>query len=177
MNQMRVLSMGFGVFCLAIVNLAPAQDQVGKEQLAAFEKEIKEHPGEALAIARRAVGILGSDEKKLYSLAAQEQQKILPSLGLAQLIELAEVLEKKLDDAQGGRRVRTDWLQQRGLGLSPPEVRQLLGPPQRIAYQLIYRQQIEQWAYDGSPKIWAVFIYTDNHVQRLQRVLSARLDK
>jgi hypothetical protein len=170
-----VLPAGF-VAIISLIGVQAGTDEKS-DRLAAIEKEIKEHPGEALAIARRAVGVLGSDEKKLYSLAAQEQQKILASLGLGQVTELAEVLEKKLDDPQGGRRVRIARLQQRGLGLSPPEVRQLLGPPQRIAYQLIYRQQIEQWAYEGSLKIWAIFIYTDSHVQRLQKVVSAPLGK
>jgi len=170
-----LLPAGF-VAIISLLGVQAGPDEKS-ERLTAFEKEMKDRPGEALAIARRAVGVLGSDEKRLYGLAVQEQQKILPTLGLAQVTELAEVLEKKLDDPQGGRRIRIVWLQQRGRGLSPSEVRLLLGPPQRIAYQLIYRQQIEQWAYEASPKLWAVFIYTDNHVQRLQKVHSAPLDK
>ena len=34
-------------------------------------------------------------------------------------------------------------------GMPQPEVRELLGPPKRIARQILYRRYLEQWVYDG----------------------------
>jgi hypothetical protein len=34
-------------------------------------------------------------------------------------------------------------------GMTPDEVRQLLGPPQRIARQILYHRYLEQWVYDA----------------------------
>jgi hypothetical protein len=34
-------------------------------------------------------------------------------------------------------------------GLTQPEVRRLLGPPRRMARQILYRRYLEQWVYDG----------------------------
>jgi hypothetical protein len=149
------------------------QDQGGAEPLAAFEKEIVDHPLEALAIARRAAGVFGKEETRLYRLAAQQQEKILPSLGLGQVTELAEVLEKKLVDPQTSWQVRIAWLQQRGLGLSPSEVHQLLGSPRSFSLQMLYRRQIEKWVYDQPGRLWLTFIYTNAHTGRLQHVRSA----
>jgi hypothetical protein len=33
--------------------------------------------------------------------------------------------------------------------MTPEEVRTLLGPPRRIARQLLYQRYLEQWAYDA----------------------------
>lgn len=34
-------------------------------------------------------------------------------------------------------------------GTSQAEVRRLLGPPKRVARQILYRRYLEQWVYDG----------------------------
>jgi len=34
-------------------------------------------------------------------------------------------------------------------GLSPDQVRDLLGPPQRVARQILYQRYLEQWVYDA----------------------------
>src|SRR5947208_3260695 len=34
-------------------------------------------------------------------------------------------------------------------GMIAAEVRRLLGPPKRIARQILYRRSIEQWIYEG----------------------------
>lgn len=33
--------------------------------------------------------------------------------------------------------------------MSQAQVRRLLGPPQRVARQILYRRYLEQWVYDG----------------------------
>jgi hypothetical protein len=42
-------------------------------------------------------------------------------------------------------------------GMRPAEVRQLLGPPVRIARQALYRRHIEQWVYENPQAIRVVF--------------------
>jgi hypothetical protein len=166
-----------GIISLVVPEERPSQSQVGAEPLASFEREIMDHPAEGLATARRAVGVLGKEENRLYRLAAKQQEKILLSLGLGQVTELAEVLEKKLDDPQASRRVRIGWLEQRGLGLSPPEVRRLLGSPRHFAVQILYRRQIERWSYDQPATLWLTFICTDGQTVRLQHVHSLSSEK
>jgi hypothetical protein len=34
-------------------------------------------------------------------------------------------------------------------GLSPEQVRNQLGPPQRVARQILYKRYLEQWVFDG----------------------------
>ena len=33
-------------------------------------------------------------------------------------------------------------------GMTPAEVRQMLGPPARVARQILFRRHLEQWVYD-----------------------------
>ena len=33
-------------------------------------------------------------------------------------------------------------------GMTPAEVRQILGPPARVARQILFRRHLEQWVYD-----------------------------
>jgi hypothetical protein len=54
-----------------------------------------------------------------------------------------------LDRAGNVRRVRP--------GMTPAEVRRLLGPPDRIARQILYRRYLEQWIYDDPPALRIVF--------------------
>jgi hypothetical protein len=39
--------------------------------------------------------------------------------------------------------------------MSPDEVREVLGPPRRVARQLLYHRYLEQWLYEapGSPRL------------------------
>jgi hypothetical protein len=39
--------------------------------------------------------------------------------------------------------------------MTPADVRQLLGPPHRVARQILYHRYLEQWVYDtpGTPQI------------------------
>ncbi len=148
-----------------------------KKELAAFEKEMVDRPGEALSIARRAATIYVNDEKQLYALAVKHQEKHLAELSLAQAIELAETFEKKLDDPQSGRGVRISWLLSRGPGLHPDEVRCLLGSPLKISFQIVYRRQLEQWTYEQPAPAWLTFSCTKGQVPRLQTVQSAFREK
>lgn len=36
-------------------------------------------------------------------------------------------------------------------GQTPTEVRALVGPPSRIARQILFRRHLEQWVYDDPP--------------------------
>ncbi|SRR6266849_38873 len=167
---------GLRIVPLVVLNLGagPAQGPVAAETLAAYEKEMAEHPQEALAIARRAVRTFGKDEKRLYALAVQLQEKNLPFLGLGQVTELAETVEKKLEDRAASNRIRVFWLQQRGLGLSTQEVRQLLCPSPHASSQILYRRQIEQWSYDLPASLSLIFLCTKGQIPHLQTVHSPK---
>ncbi len=65
--------------------------------------------------------------------------------GLLTLLVLAAVIPLAGD----GRRGRAAELEKLRPGLSQAEVRQLLGPPQHVARQILYRRYLEQWLYDG----------------------------
>jgi hypothetical protein len=148
-----------------------------KKGLAALEKDMAERPQEAVSIARRASASFADDEKQLYSWAVKRQEKILVELSLAQGIELAEVFEKKLDDAQAGRRVRLNWIKDHAPGLTPDEVRRLLGSPQRNSFQIVYRRQVEQWIYEQPVPISLTFSCTKGQIPRLQAVHSVVPEK
>jgi hypothetical protein len=42
-------------------------------------------------------------------------------------------------------------------GMTPTEVRQLLGPPARVARQILFRRHLEQWIYDQPETIRVEF--------------------
>jgi hypothetical protein len=167
---------GLRIFPLIAICLGAeaTQGQVAAETLAAYEKEMAQHPQEALAIARRAVKMFVKEEKRLYALAVQLQEKNLPFLGLGQVTELAETMEKKLEDRAASNRIRVSWLQQRGLGLNTQEVRQLLGSPAHVSSQILYRRQIEQWSYDLPASLSLIFLCTKGQIPHLQTVHSPK---
>jgi hypothetical protein len=144
-----------------------------KKELAAYEKEMAERPLEALSIARRASALFTDEEKHLYGLAVKQQEKHLPELSLSQAIELAEALEKKLQDTASAYHVRQSWLVARGVGLSQEDVRRLLGLPQKISFQILYGRQLEQWNYERPNRLWLTFACTKNHMPTLQTVRSS----
>jgi hypothetical protein len=43
------------------------------------------------------------------------------------------------------------------IGMSPAEVRKLVGPPTHVARQILYRRYLEQWIYDDDPATWIEF--------------------
>ncbi len=145
-----------------------------KKDLAVYEKEMAERPLEAMSIARRATVPFPDDEKQLFKLAANQLEKRLSELSLAQALELAEVLEKKLEDSQAGRRIRFNWIQARSPGLSQEEVRRLLGSPQRNSFQVVYFRQIEQWIYDQPVPAKLTFSCTKGQSPRLDVVHSSK---
>ena len=134
-----------------------------KKELAAFEKEMAERPLEAVGIARRASALL----------AVKEQEKHLPELSLAQAIELADVSEKKLLNPAMANHIRQTWLAAHGFGLSPEDVRRLVGLPQRISFQVLYGRQVEQWTYERPNQLWLTFTCTKDHTPVLQNVRSS----
>jgi hypothetical protein len=162
-------SASFGILILACLSPQQGPQSPALSPLAAYEKEMQEHPLDALIIARRAAKTLGEEDKRLNALAVQLQEKNLPQLGFRQVIQLAQVMEKKLEDPSAAKRTRISWLRQRGLGLSELEVRELLGPPAHLSYQVLFRGQIEQWTYD-SPALVIQFLSTKGNISRLQTV-------
>jgi len=150
----------------------PQQEQAPIEPLAVYEKEMEEHPLDALVIARRAGKMFRKDEKRLKALAAQLLEKSLHQLGFGQVMELVEVVDKDLEDSSAANRIRVSWLRERGFGLSALEVRRLLGPPPRVSSQLLYRGQIEQWGYDRPTAVVLIFFCTKGHTPSLQIVHS-----
>jgi len=143
-----------------------------KNELAAYEKEMAERPLEAISIARRGAALFAGREKHLHELAAKYQEKHLVELSLAQAIELAEVLDKKLQEPAEANRVRSKWLAARGLGLSQVEVRGFLGLPQKISFEVLYCCQLEQWTYERPNRLWLTFTCTKNQIPILHAVRS-----
>jgi hypothetical protein len=143
-----------------------------KKELAAYEKQMAERPLEALNIARRASALFADQEKHLYEMAAKNQENHLLELSLGQAIELAEVLEKKLQDPAEASHVRSSWLAARGLGLSQDDVRRFLGLPQKISFQILYSRQLELWKYEGPARLLLTFVCTKNQHPALRSVRS-----
>src|SRR4051794_15825507 len=55
------------------------------------------------------------------------------------------------------------------IGMTPAEVRTLLGPPPRVARQLLYRHYLEQWSYDDPAGLW---LELDCHTGREPHVVA-----
>ncbi len=56
-------------------------------------------------------------------------------------------------------------------GMTPDEVRRLLGPPERVARQILYRRYLEQWIYDPPLSLrigWDCLSGQDPQVQTVQ---------
>jgi hypothetical protein len=45
------------------------------------------------------------------------------------------------------------------VGMTADQVRQLLGPPRRVARQILYRRYLEQWSYDAPAPRTIIFEY------------------
>lgn len=79
---------------------------------------------------------------------------------------------KPLTDAE-----RAERLKQVQPGLSPEQVRQLLGPPGRTARQILYRRSREQWLYDAPFAVRLEFEYVrgqEPHLQSVQPVVAGK---
>lgn len=188
---------------LGLAVLAPGLPADAPEPtVEAVEKEMRQRPAEAPALARRAAATLADRPRaeQLLALAAQLQEARLPQLTEAQVSELADLCGKDLRDPQRARRAQRTWLSRHGEALGPAdgpgrlhlarlalrwlddadwaarlcreawsavadpsaaarmfkdanlsavETRQLLGPPARIARQILYRRHLEVWTYDS----------------------------
>ncbi len=139
-------------------------------RIQAIEKEMAERPQEALAIARRAPFVDAKDRKRLFSIAARYQEKELRNLSEAQVVELAKVFEDTLADPKAALRVRLAWMRHRAM--TQEEVLRLLGQPNRVSWQILYRHQIEQWAYENPAAIRIDFDCVKGHDPKLLSVHS-----
>jgi hypothetical protein len=57
--------------------------------------------------------------------------------------------------------------------MTPDQVRQILGPPNRVARQILYHRYLEQWVYSPPVAVRAEF---DRHSGQPARLLSATPD-
>jgi hypothetical protein len=57
-------------------------------------------------------------------------------------------------------------------GMTPVEVRKLLGPPQRVARQVLYHRYLEQWVYDAPAPVRVEFDCPSGQPARLVSVTS-----
>jgi hypothetical protein len=48
-------------------------------------------------------------------------------------------------------------VQQVRAGMTPNAVRDLMGPPTRVARQILYRRYLEQWSYGHPNRVWIEF--------------------
>jgi hypothetical protein len=160
-----------GIVCSGPELLFPLQAlSEDRSAIQAIEKEMAERPLEALAIARRAPFVDAEDRKRLFSIAARYQEKQLRNLSEAQVVELAKVFEDTLGDQLGALRVRLGWLRQRAM--TQEEVVRLLGQPKRVSWQILYRHQIEQWAYEDPAAVRIDFDCVKGQDPRFLRVHS-----
>jgi hypothetical protein len=86
---------------------------------------------------------------------------------------LAQADEARGDEA---RRLRAEAAR-RLLDLPPARVRQLLGPPDRVARQVLYRRYLEQWGYDRPAALSVVFEGRKGQEPRSRGVVWARPEK
>jgi hypothetical protein len=55
-------------------------------------------------------------------------------------------------------------------GMTPAEVRQVLGPPQRVARQILYHRYLEQWVYNAPTSVRVEFDFPHGQPPRLVSV-------
>jgi hypothetical protein len=69
---------------------------------------------------------------------------------------------------------RRERIEQVRPGLSAEQVRQLLGPPQRVARQVLYHRYFEQWVYDAPLNLRIEFECRRGQQIQVQSVQAAR---
>lgn len=62
-------------------------------------------------------------------------------------------------------------------GMTAEEVRNLLGPPQRIARQILYRRHLELWIYEMPAPLWIEFNFVKGQDSRVINVQSEIFQK
>jgi hypothetical protein len=59
-------------------------------------------------------------------------------------------------------------------GMTPAEVQARLGPPSRVARQVLFRRHVEQWAYDGPQHLRVEFCCTRSAEPYVTAILTDR---
>jgi hypothetical protein len=75
------------------------------------------------------------------------------------------------DEARGevARRLRAD-VARRLLDLPPARLREILGPPAKVARQILYRRYLEQWTYERPVALQLMFQCPRGQEPRLKEV-------
>jgi hypothetical protein len=73
--------------------------------------------------------------------------------------------DKPLPDAERERRINAVEI-----GLSPNQVRLLIGAPRHVSRQVLYHRCLEQWIYDSTFPVRLEFEYPRGQEPRLQSV-------
>jgi hypothetical protein len=246
--------------CLLLTAVVSAEPVSPEALVRNLEKEMAAMPGEAFALARQGADQLKSQPKlvrRLFRTAAGLQQKRLALLSKDQVVELADVYAKTLDEPATAEDIRRQWLRLRenalvagdarsrvelgrlaldwlgdrdwafrlgrdayqldpdlaaarellhdrlgydlteegwvlrpaagrdwkeavqGVhrGMTPTQVRSLLGPPRRVARQILYKRYLEQWQYDTPLSVVVEFDCVkgrDPHVLNVHQAAGAR---
>ncbi len=111
-----------GLAALLAARPRPSPEAVVRD----LEKEMAARPAEAFAIARRGADQLAGQPdvvKRLFRTAAQRQRDRLTQLSKDQVVELADVYARTLDDPKTAEEVRRRWLRQREAALPAGDAR------------------------------------------------------
>jgi hypothetical protein len=131
---------------------APARPGLTAEEVAARVEKAGKDPAALLEL----VPLVGSRQ----AARVREQVKAL----LADRKRIASPEELDLLTRQVARALP-------GAARSPAEVRELLGPPQQILRQVLYRRYVEQWHYDTPLTLCVVLHALKGQEPRVQTVL------
>jgi hypothetical protein len=108
--------------CLSLLFCSAAADE--RPDVAAVEKRMKDRPGEAFLLARRAADALTDQpevRKQLFRTAAAVMDEHLAVLTEGQVSELADYHAKQAGNPAAANRARKEWLRLREAGLGPAD--------------------------------------------------------
>jgi hypothetical protein len=147
---------GIGYFLLAIVTCLPsaarsAGPKLTPEELAARETSAGEDAVQLLLLSGLAEGPAASRLRQRAGEILSRERKTATAAELAALTDrMATALPKVVH--------------------SPAEVKELLGPPAKVARQILFRRYVEQWTYETPLPLLLEFHFRKGQESRLYTV-------
>lgn len=99
------------------------------------------------------------------------------TIGLLGLTFLSFERAPTTADEDGGRNEQPHLFAKLERGMSPEQVRQLVGKPKRIARQILYHRYYEQWIYDAPVPIRLTFDCPRGQMPQLLTVPALPVEK